>query len=86
MVIFKYALYALNELPVGYKIRHFGVCPNSEILCIWVEVDPEQPKIPVKVQYFDTGYELPAKRKQYLGTTYDRYGTLSLVRHHYLFY
>ena len=56
------------EMPLGAKIVHIGIQLN--ILCLWVEVDPDEKSTFRYFRIYGTGHKISANAL-YLGTVFD---------------
>lgn len=52
------------EIPAGFKVLSYSMSPTG--LSIYCDVDPEAPKVPVKIRVIPTGDEMP-ENAQYVG-------------------
>ena len=77
--IWKYTLQPDNttmEMPKGAKVLHVDEQHGS--ICIWAEVDSEQPTEERKFEIFGTGHEMPSIKglfRKYVGTAKMQGGT-----------
>jgi len=55
-------------VPLGARVIHVG--RQFGIICIWAEVDDEQPKEPRSFTIVGTGHPRPFKPSEYLGTVF----------------
>ena len=68
--MYKYSL-ALNDrqtilVPRGYMVR--TVQTQAETICLWVEVNPDAPCVPVDIKIVGTGHPEIEPTDEYLGT------------------
>lgn len=61
-IIYKYKLEPTRgnqkiELPVNYHILDIQIQKNN--ICVWIEVNQENPKVIVEFEFYETGKEIP---------------------------
>lgn len=71
LTIWKYRLTTTDtqyaEMPKGAKI--LAVQMQNEVPCLWALVDPDQPKMKVKIAIFGTGHPIDERwGLKYIGT------------------
>lgn len=64
------------EMPRGAKL--LALQQQRDEVCLWAEVDPEQPREPRRFSWYGTGLKMPAGDRAYVGTVQQAGGYLVL--------
>ncbi len=71
LTIYKYSLRldrdcTVYHLPVGYKVLTAMV--QGSVVFLWIEHDISQPKQAVKFEVFGTGFNMPIRPREHVGS------------------